>query len=74
MAAARGESPNSSDLLRAPSLAGQPHSPASGKRSSISLLNNVLYCSRAWSRNCRAVASRNVSTLAPGGASSPDFA
>ncbi len=39
-----------------------------------SLLNLVLYCKRARSRNCRAVASRNVSMLAPAGGSSPDFA
>jgi hypothetical protein len=32
------------------------------------------YCIRATSRNCRAVASRNVSTLAPSGVSSPDLA
>lgn len=39
-----------------------------------SLLNQMLYCNRAISRNCRAVASRNVSMLVPEGASSPDLA
>lgn len=35
---------------------------------------NRPYFNRATSRNCRAVASRNVSTLAPAGISNPDFA
>ena len=43
-----------------------------GSENSVLILNR--YCIRAISRNWRAVASRNVSTLTPGGASSPDFA
>ncbi len=39
-----------------------------------SLLDEMPYCNRAISRNCRAVASRNVSMLVPAGASSPDLA
>jgi len=42
--------------------------------STLHSVREAPYCIRAWSRNCLAAASRNVSTLTPAGISNPDFA
>ncbi len=67
----RQKSQNSCVFLTPEQLAGESWLV---KAPENSLLNKIPYCSRAISRNCRAVASRNVSMLAPGGGSRPDFA